>query len=258
MANFLTQRWRRQPQYPVNLRPEYAASLVCLCAPWVSLYAGDNNPGYWTASGTPTRGVSSAGITLANNSSSYLFTTASSGLINAYPYSVFALFSAPDVSTNQGLFSSGNVAANNARTQFDINAGAVRQIDVDAGGSAALATSAASLTANTLFSVAGVSASAASRSVYINGGGKVTDTTAITLSGTHTETRVGAIAKNAAIGNFTGEIPFLIALRSALSDAEIAEAYVAPYGVFFAPLPSRRYFGPPAGVADTLWAQSCL
>ena len=249
MGLFLPQRWRRQPTYPVKLRPEYEQKLICLYAPWASVLAGNNNPTYWTVGGigsAPTRVIEPSGINTNFTTHGYLYTT--SGLIQTYPYSVFLLGRGADVTTNKILFSSGNVSSVYQRTQLDINAGTIRQIDYN-DPAVGVAVSSASLAANTLFSAAGVSVSSSLRYAYVNGAGRGADTTSVTLAAP-TQTRIFATALSSTdVSGFAGTTPFVIALQMALSDAVIAEAHVAPYGVFFVPFPARRYFMPSAVAA---------
>ena len=230
----------RQPQGALALREQFATAAACVYAPWLGPLSAINNPEAWTTgSGTPIKVISTAGAATYFAGDGRLHSTE---VINAYPYTVLAVFSAADINTDQTLFSSGLITSNSARTQFDFVNGAIRQIDVNS--SAGSASSVAALVAGKTHVGCGVSYAANSRAAWLDGANKGADTTSISLTGTHNQSRISALAKNdAPLAYLTGNINFLIALRIGLNDAQCAEATRFPYQFFFVPDVRRIYFG---------------
>lgn len=97
-------------------------------------------------------------------------------------------------------------------------------IRADASGGQANANTSTTFTLNTWAHVGGVYASATSRSIYLNGGGKATSTTSKTPTGL-TQVTLGALSRNTDGGSpsqfFAGRVAWVCLWNAALNDAEI-------------------------------------
>jgi hypothetical protein len=142
---------------------------------------------------------------------------------SAYPLSMFGWIKATSVSGSNkavcGFYEDGGSFANLVKIAVKTDR-AVELALFD--GSYKTATTTNLVTLNAWQTVAGVFASSASRSVYVNGGGKVTDTTATSLSfAALNRFALGAFVMGAPTEYFAGLMGFVGVWNVALSDANV-------------------------------------
>lgn len=159
--------------------------------------------------------------------SSTNYVTLGSGLVSAAPLSIACWFKMATVglAANRDLVAIGNSGGQSNRNTFRLNFGfspdSINASTSD-GGATSAATTATAPGANTWCHAAGVWASAASRSVFINGAGKVSETTSRTPTGitnTFIGRGVGSVPDNLNSGDIVAEVGVW---NVALDDAEVA------------------------------------
>lgn len=157
------------------------------------------------------------------------FLSYSAGLVTAVPVSICVWAKTSITGSVQELVALHASGSANNRNVFDLSVSASNTVSMRAanGSGAGIAGSSTTITANTWFSACGVAGATASRAVYLNGGGKGTDTTSLTPTGIN-ETLVG-VANNAgsktnawAQGG-TGAIAWGAVWTVALTDADALE-----------------------------------
>lgn len=153
-----------------------------------------------------------------NGSSDHV--TAGSAPVSAAPLTLAGWVKPASVTGTNTLISLGPSADNNSRFQLrwvNTNGSAA----VQAGGTTSDALTTATLSIGTWVHLCAVYASATSRSIYLNGGGKVTDVTNLTPTGINM-TGIGRLERLSP-GQFgNGTMAEVACWGAALSDAEVA------------------------------------
>lgn len=154
------------------------------------------------------------------NGTSYI--EATSTPVTAEPFTISCWFRAPNVTADGALISIGNSSTTN-RFQINVN-GTVAGDPISissVGAVTATANSTTAFIANTWQHAAAVCASTTSRSIYLNGGGKATNTTSVTPAGINNIMIGGRWSGGARGFFFNGQIAEVAIWNIALNDDEI-------------------------------------
>lgn len=114
------------------------------------------------------------------NLSNYM--SAGSALVTAYPFTIAGWFKTGDIATAQTIWSAADAASDDEDWFLGMHSDATITSRVKAGGGGFSSFTAGTVSANTWVHVAGVFASASSRTPYLNGTAGTTETTAVTPS----------------------------------------------------------------------------
>lgn len=156
------------------------------------------------------------------------FLRAASAVATAAPLTMACWAKTSLTGTAQGVAGIYNSASAANRNLFRLSLGntnAATAVTAD-GSTSNNATSSTTISANTWFHICGVFASATSRAVYLNGGGKGTDVVSTVPSGLN-RTSIGLQNDNATVNlpfaaAGTGDIAELVVWNIALSDTDVA------------------------------------
>lgn len=154
------------------------------------------------------------------NGTSYI--EATSTPVTAEPFTISCWFRAPNVTADGALVSIGNSATTN-RFQLNVNGSVVGDpVSISSVGAVtATANSTTAFIANTWQHAAAVCASTTSRSIYLNGGGKATNTTSVTPAGINNIMIGGRWSGGTRAFFFNGQIAEVAIWNIALNDDEI-------------------------------------
>ena len=148
--------------------------------------------------------------------------------ITAYPVSFFAWIKATSVSSFNrsvvGLYQ--QAPSNNNFLKLAVKTDRTVELAARDSGGYRVATTSNQITLDTWQTVAGVFASTTSRSVYVNGGGKVTDTATDTTSIASLDRfAIGALVEAAVSEFFAGLIGYVGVWDTALSDGNVTSLH---------------------------------
>lgn len=212
-----------QPQEfaDVNASNPLASGLLSY---WIGSGVGD-----WVETNAPVAEVSVAGLArkFTASSSQYISRPAR---VHGLPLTIGAIARRASASSTQGIAGIGAATDSWFELYFTTSAAAI--LSRNASGTAAV--SAATVTSTSAFyTLVGVCHSTTSRSIYVNGTGKVTDTTSSAPDACTTEIIGAFYGSGAPAGLYLdGSIALVCIWNRALSDSEVAEWSANPWGVF--------------------------
>lgn len=144
-------------------------------------------------------------------------------VVTGPPFSVIAWFQSDDLTNGGELWSLANITNGTAdyfRLNFTAGPISIGARDFATAANVFVPTTTSVTAANTWHCAAGVWATTASRSVYLDGGGKATDTTLVAPSGM-ARTAIGRLVRFAPTAYFSGLIACVAMWNIALTDAEV-------------------------------------
>lgn len=211
-----------QPQEwaDVNYANPLASGLLSY---WIGSGVGD-----WVETNAPVAEVSIAGLArrFAAASSQYI---SRPSRVRGLPLTIGAIARRASASSTQGIAGIGAATDSRFELYFTTSAAAIQSRNASGTG----AISASTVTSTSAFyTLVGVCHSTTSRSIYVNGTGKVTDTGASAPDPCTTEV-IGAFYSSGTPSLYLdGSIALVCIWNRALSDDEVAEWSANPWGVF--------------------------